>query len=255
MARPKVMNVDDTVKVLDGLTKLLAVLLWPAIVAFFLIRFRAELAEFVTSLSELSFKGAGIEASLKRRQAEAAAALGAAAVARQAGAAAAPGAAEAARSDAGVALTDVSQETRAAAELVAEVVTPRVIRRAERSRVLWVDDRPANNAHERQALEALGVTFVLATSTEEALEKVRRQSFDAIISDMGRALDSQAGYTLLDKLREAGNRTPFIIYAGSGAAEHRAEARRRGAIGSTNRPDELFDMVLTALGKKSLTSR
>ena len=230
------MTIDDAVKLLDGVTKLLAVLVWPAILAFVLVRFRAALSDFMTSLSEFSLKGGGFEASAKRRQAEAAAALGAAAVARP---------------DAGAAPEDVGQETRAAGELVAEVVTPRVIRRAAKSTVLWVDDRPSNNAHERQALEAVGITFVLATSTEEALERVKRQSFDAIISDMGRPPDSQAGYTLLDKLRGSGNRTPFIIYASSRAPEHRAEARRRGAIGCTNRPDELFEMVLSALGKKA----
>jgi CheY-like chemotaxis protein len=68
--------------------------------------------------------------------------------------------------------------------------------------------------HERQALEALGVRFVLAKSTDEAVEKLNRGSFDAIISDMGRPPDPRAGYTLLDKLRGAGDRTPFIIYAG-----------------------------------------
>jgi CheY-like chemotaxis protein len=230
------MTIDDAVKLLEGLTKLLAVLVWPAILAFVLIRFRASLADFMTSLSEFSLKGGGFEASAKRRQAEAAAALGAAAVARP---------------SADATPENISQEARAAAELVTEVVTPRVIRRAGKSTVLWVDNRPSNNAHERQALEAVGITFVLATSTEEALEKVKRQSFDAIISDMGRPPDSQAGYTLLDKLREGGNRIPFIIYAGSGAAEHRAEARRRGAMGCTNRPDELFEMVLAALGRKA----
>jgi CheY-like chemotaxis protein len=72
--------------------------------------------------------------------------------------------------------------------------------------------------HERQAFEALGVTFVLATSTDEALEKLKRQSFDAIISDMNRPPDSQAGYTLLDKLRVGGNQTPFITL--SRATQH-----------------------------------
>ena len=230
------MTIDDAVKLLDGVTKLLAVLVWPAILAFVLIRFRTALGDFMTNLSEFSLKGGGFEASAKRRQAEAAAALGAAAVARP---------------DTGAAPADLGQETRAAAALVAEVVTPRVIRRAGKSTVLWVDDRPSNNIHERQALEAVGITFVLATSTDEALESVKRQSFDAIISDMGRPPDSQAGYTLLDKLREGGNRTPFIIYAGSGALEHRTEARRRGAIGCTNRPDELFEMVLSALGRRA----
>jgi CheY-like chemotaxis protein len=227
------MAIDDAVKLLDGVTRLLAVLLWPAIIMFLVIRFRHALGEFMTSLSEFSLKGGGFEASAKRRQAEAAAALGAAAAARP-------------DTDSPA---NVSRDTRAAAELVSDVVTPRAIRRARNSKILWVDDRPNNNVHERQALEALGVTFVLATSTEEALDAIKRQSFDVIISDMGRPPDSQAGYTLLDRLRGNGDRTPFIIYAGSRAPEHRAEARRRGAIGCTNRPDELFEMTLSALRK------
>ena len=143
-----------------------------------------------------------------------------------------------------------ARDARAAAQVVAEVVTPRIIRRARRATVLWVDDRPNNNIHERQALEALGVSFELAKSTDEALDALKRQSFDAIISDMGRPPDPRAGYTLLDKLRASGDQTPFIIYAGSRAPEHLAEARRRGALGCTNRPDELFEMVLSALGLK-----
>jgi CheY-like chemotaxis protein len=158
-----------------------------------------------------------------KRQAEAAAALAAAAVSHP---------------EAGASPEANARDARAAAQVVAEIVTPRMIRRAGRATVLWVDDRPSNNVHERQALEALGVTFVLATSTDEALEKFKYQSFDAIISDMGRPPDSEAGYTLLDALRKNGNQTPFIIYAGSRAPEHRAEARRRGAVGCTNRPDE-----------------
>jgi DNA-binding NtrC family response regulator len=115
--------------------------------------------------------------------------------------------------------------------------------------VLWVDDRPTNNVHERQALEAVGVSFELATSTEEALVWLKHRSFDAIISDVGRPPDPRAGYTLLDKLRAAGDQTPFIIYAGSRSLDHQAEARQHGAIGCTNRPDELFEMVLAALGR------
>jgi CheY-like chemotaxis protein len=96
-------------------------------------------------------------------------------------------------------------------------------------------------------LEALGVNFVLALSTDEALEKIERQHFDAIISDMGRPPDPRAGYTLLDRIRSMGNKTPFIIYAGSRSPEHRTEAKRRGALDCTNRPDELFGLVLSAI--------
>jgi len=39
-----------------------------------------------------------------------------------------------------------------------------------RNHVLWVDDRPENNSHERQAFEALGLRFTLAQSTDQAFQ-------------------------------------------------------------------------------------
>lgn len=115
-------------------------------------------------------------------------------------------------------------------------------------RVLWVDDRPENNVFVRQSLEAFGIQFKLALSTEEALNVLSRSKFDAIISDMGRPPDQRAGYTLLKALRSQKDQTPFIIYAGSRAPEHVAEALEKGALGTTNRPDELFGMVVHAVG-------
>jgi CheY-like chemotaxis protein len=212
-------SVDDVVKLFDAITKLLNVLIWPGVLLFILIRFGRDLREFFSSLGELSLKGAGFEASLKRKQAEVVAALSAAV---------------ASKPDEDRTRESVAKEAMIAADVVAEVVTPRAIRRASRSTVLWVDDNPNNNSYERQALEALGVSFVLAQSTDEALKKISRQRFDAIISDMGRPPDSRAGYTLLDKLRSSGDQTPFIIYASSRDPEHVAESRRHGAIGCTN---------------------
>ncbi|WP_334768187.1 response regulator [Nostoc sp.] len=209
-------------------------LIFPGVLLFVLIWFGRDLREFFSSLGELSLKGAGFEASLKRKQAEVVAALSAAA---------------ASKPDEDKTRESIAKEAMIAADVVAEVVTPRVIRRASRSTVLWVDDNPDNNTYERQALEALGVSFVLATSTDEALKKISLQRFDAIISDMGRPPDSRAGYTLLDKLRAQNNQTPFIIYAGSRNPEHVAESRRHGAIGCTNNANELFEMLLFVLGR------
>jgi CheY-like chemotaxis protein len=132
---------------------------------------------------------------------------------------------------------------------VAESVNARVIRRASGATALWVDDRPSNNIFERQSLEALGVAFVLAASTDEALDRLAKQKFDVIISDMGRPPDMRAGYTLLEKIRASGNQTPFVIYAGSNAPEHKAEARSRGALGCTNRASELFGYVIEAISR------
>jgi CheY-like chemotaxis protein len=233
------MSDDTLVKLAEAFVKLVGVLIWPAIVLFLALWFRGSLKEFLSNLSELTFKGAGIEATARART-EAVAQLTAA---------------TASRGNAAVTPADLAQGAKAAVRVVADTVTPSVIRRAERSTVLWVDDRPNNNVHERQSMEALGVNFVLATSTEEALEKLKQRTFDAIISDMGRPPDSEAGFTLLDKLRAEGDRTPFIIYAGARAIALREEAKRRGASGSTNRADELFEMVLSALKRGGVPSR
>jgi CheY-like chemotaxis protein len=112
-----------------------------------------------------------------------------------------------------------------------------------KNRVLWVDDRPENNVYERQAFEAQGVEFSLALSTDEAIEL----KFAAIISDMGRKEGPQEGYVLLEKLRSLEDKTPFAIYTGSNLPAHKKMARERGAIGSTNRAEELFQLVMGAI--------
>ena len=65
---------------------------------------------------------------------------------------------------------------------------------------------------------------------------------------MGRPPDPRAGYTLLDKLRIQGDRTPFVIYAGSGASDFVLEANRRGAVSCTDSPQELIRTVTHTLG-------
>jgi CheY-like chemotaxis protein len=224
-------DVEGAAKMLEATAKLLGVVVWPAALVYIFVRFGSNIGDFISNLSEMTVKGAGLEASVKRRQSEAGAALVAATVDRQEEDATPASAANAAKE---------------AVQAVGEV-NARALRRIEDSRVLWVDDRPDNNNYERQALEALGIKIVISTSTDDALNKSKMQSFDAIISDMGRPTDSQAGYTLLDKLRASGNQIPFIIYATSRTPEHQAEARRRGAVGCTNRATELFEMVVAIL--------
>lgn len=225
------MSIDDLVKFTEALTKLLGVIIWPALFAYILVRFGPALREFFFTLGEFSFKGGGFEATVKR---EATSALVAA---------------SAARPDSSSSPGSLAREAREAADVVAESVDSRIIRRAREATVLWVDDRPNNNIYERQSLEALGISFVLATSTDEAFDRIKKQKFDVIISDMGRPPDDRAGYTLLEKLRASGNQAPFVIYAGSNSPEHKAEAISRGALGSTNRASELFSYVLAAINK------
>jgi CheY-like chemotaxis protein len=222
---------DQVIRLITAVSGLLGVVVWPALVLVVIIRFRSGLADFFANIGEFSLKAPGLEATARKQQMEAAAALGAA---------------EAAKPN-----TDTVGATRTPSEvaetIVGAVPNTRAQRRLQGRLVLWVDDRPDNNYYERQALEALGVRFVLSTSTDDALRQIRDQRFDLIISDMGRPPDSQAGYTLLDNLRRQGNSTPFIIYAGSRSPEHQAEARRRGAQGCTNSPNELISIATRVL--------
>jgi len=117
-----------------------------------------------------------------------------------------------------------------------------------RRHILWVDDRPDNNVYERRAMEAVGLDFTLALSTREALDLLAQRRFAAIISDMGRREGARAGYVLLDAVRSNDRVTPYFIYAGSRAAAHREQAAARGAQGTTDRPDELVEMVVSAVG-------
>jgi CheY-like chemotaxis protein len=114
--------------------------------------------------------------------------------------------------------------------------------------VLWVDDNPSNNFYGRRTLEGAGIAVTLSTSTDDALGKLVRHRFDAIISDMSRPPDNLAGYTLLEEVRKLGKDVPFVLYCSSRRPEHVAEAKRRGAFGQTNSPDELFALVRAALG-------
>lgn len=118
---------------------------------------------------------------------------------------------------------------------------------AWRKHVLWVDDKPGNNTYERKAFEEMGLSFTLALSTQEALDKLSKERFGAVISDLGRPEGPEAGFDLLKAMRAGGDQTPFFIYAGQNAVSKRHVALKLGAKGSTAEPQELFNVVTKAL--------
>lgn len=215
---------------LSSVAAFLSAVLWPVLVLVLVMMFKSDLRKLLKS-DQVTFKAAGLEASFQRRQVEAAVALGAATAKLAAG-------------QTPEAVTNPAQIADALAQALPD---ERTQKRLQGSVVLWVDDRPENNVYERQALEALEVTIDLAETTDQAVALLLQHSYDLVISDMGRPPDRRAGYTLLDKLRSSGNQTPFIIYAGSRRREHLQEALDHGALGTTNRPQELILLAVSAL--------
>ena len=62
------MSADEVVKLIDSASKLLGVLVWPALLAFVLVRFGPALKDFFANLGEFSLKGGGLEATAKRNR-------------------------------------------------------------------------------------------------------------------------------------------------------------------------------------------
>jgi CheY-like chemotaxis protein len=121
------------------------------------------------------------------------------------------------------------------------------------ARVLWVDDHPANNEEERRALREHGIGFDNVVSTAEALEQIANGSYDLVITDLGREGSSDrspiAGAALLQDPALRQGAPPVIVYGGIGAVKQKALLMRQGAIGVTNVPRELVELVLRTLGR------
>lgn len=225
------MTIDQFIKLIEVCAKLLSALAWPLLVLFIVTKLLPSILRTIPDWENFQFEIFGLKGIVARKKAQASEALSAAARKPVEGSTA----------------LQADENARSAEAVVERTVTPSVVRKVENARILWVDDRPSNNTHERQAFEALGIKVDLAENTNDALNMIGVQNYNAIISDMGRPPDSRAGYTLLESLRQAGNQTPFVIYAGSNSPEHRAETRLRGGVDSTNRADELFQIVTTVI--------
>ena len=121
------------------------------------------------------------------------------------------------------------------------------------SRVLWVDDHPANNEWERRHLRPEGILFDNVVSTIEAIEQLSFSRYDLVITDLGR-LDSSdrsraAGTDLLGHpvIRDGG--PPVIVYASWMAVAQADALKARGAFGVAASQGELYRLVHEALSR------
>ncbi len=135
------MDFNQWTKLLELFSSFLQIIIWPLIVLIIVFYLRTPLKRFLDDLIEVNLKAGPIETTAKRKQIiEAAASLGAATAHWQ----------NAAQENQEV--LD-AEKTKDIAKVVDQLVTPRTSRQLEGALVLWVDDRPMNNAYERQALE------------------------------------------------------------------------------------------------------
>ncbi|HSH75738.1 MAG TPA: response regulator [Longimicrobiales bacterium] len=115
------------------------------------------------------------------------------------------------------------------------------------ARILWIDDRPDNLRAEIDTLRHLRAIVSTARSTDEAEIRLRSEAFDLIISDMAREGDSAAGTRALPRLRSWAPDTPVVFYT---ARIDPARGVPKGALGITDRTDELLHLIVDAMERR-----
>ncbi len=104
-------------------------------------------------------------------------------------------------------------------------------------RVLHVDDELGLLKVAKQCLEMQGPFRVdTASSVEEALAKLGKERYDAVVSDY--QMPRKDGLEFLKELRESGNSVPFIMFTGKGREEVARRALNLGANQYLNKTGE-----------------
>ncbi len=120
--------------------------------------------------------------------------------------------------------------------------------RAKGERILVADDDKAFRVAARTLLEDEGYAVHLTTSGETALEKLRAEEFDLLLSDL--VMGKMSGIQVLQQARSMRPDLPVIMVTGFGSIETAVEAMRLGASDYLTKPcnnDELLIKVRRAL--------
>jgi DNA-binding NtrC family response regulator len=100
--------------------------------------------------------------------------------------------------------------------------------------ILCIDDEPAVGVVLEQTLAELGHEAILATSVEEGMNALARQSFDLVISDF--RMPDATGLDLIERVRQQGLDLPVIIMTAYSSVENAVLSMRHGAADYLTKP-------------------
>ena len=121
------------------------------------------------------------------------------------------------------------------------------------NKILLVDDEEEFARTLAERLKARGLRVDVALSGEEALEKARGKSFDAIILDL--AMPGMDGIDTLKEFRAISPDLQIIILTGQATVQKGIEAMKFGAVDLMEKPADLKDLLAKieeASSKKAL---
>ena len=124
---------------------------------------------------------------------------------------------------------------------------------AQKSQILLVDDEPESCKALSQLLGQSDYQVEICHSGEQALEMIKQQPFDLIISDL--VLPGISGIDVLKQVKEDSPDTGVILITGNASTETAVEAMRAGALDYISKPfniERLKIQVIKALEKTRL---
>jgi len=124
-------------------------------------------------------------------------------------------------------------------------------RRAERlaqiaagAKILLVNDEPSDMSYVMDILEKMKIAVTIATDTKTALNLLKENQFDVVISDMRRGGSQNEGIAFLSEAIKLGINRPTIFTVGDYDPSRGTPAY---AFGITNRVDDLLNYVFDVL--------
>jgi len=117
-----------------------------------------------------------------------------------------------------------------------------------KAHLLLVDDDPNTLASLSRAFRLAGHEATVCDNAARALELLRTESFDLILSDV--VMPGKSGLELLEDLKKAGVKTPIVLISGQANIEMAVRATKLGALDFLEKPlstDKLMVTVENAL--------
>jgi DNA-binding NtrC family response regulator len=101
-------------------------------------------------------------------------------------------------------------------------------------RILVVDDDVQGLASTQKILQHAGYIAETAVDGQAAIERVRKEDFDLVISDV--RMPRMTGLEFLSALRHSGKDTPVVLMTAYGRVEDAVWAMKLGAVDFLTKP-------------------
>ncbi len=114
----------------------------------------------------------------------------------------------------------------------------------EQARILVVDDEDLMRIGVQRILSRAGYAVTEAASAQQALDTLRQQRFELVITDL--QMPGMDGFELLQELKQRGSQLPVLMLTGHGSMETVVQALRHGVndfLAKPYQPEELLSIV------------